>query len=145
MNAVLAYTGAERVDIVGHSFGVTLTREWMRQDNAFARVRRLVAVDGPNHGIINCSPNPMNFWQQVGGFTPDSAVCQEYGSDRTPLLSVLNGGDETPGPTEYLAIVNVDASFVYMDRQDGVVPPVPAEDRDGNPHDFRGQPGSTAS
>lgn len=136
VNAVMAYTGAQQVDIVGHSLGVTLTREWMRQDSAHGKVRRLVAVDGPSHGIINCSPNPLNFWQHVGGFTPDSAICQEYGSDHTPLLSALNAGDETPGPTEYLAVVNVDASFVYMDRVDGIVPPVPAEDRDGNPHDF---------
>jgi triacylglycerol esterase/lipase EstA (alpha/beta hydrolase family) len=32
--AVMAYTGAKQVDIVGHSMGVTLAREWMRQDEA---------------------------------------------------------------------------------------------------------------
>src|SRR5947209_2763286 len=42
VRAVLAYTGAKRVDIVGHSLGVTLTREWMRQDHAFRKVRALV-------------------------------------------------------------------------------------------------------
>lgn len=138
--AVLSYTGAPQVDIVGHSLGTTVAREWMRQDNAYARVRRLVAVDGPNHGIINCSPNPLNVWQvpALGGFTPDSGICREYGSDDTPLLSVLNAGDETPGPTEYMAIYNADRSFVFFDNQDGLVPPVPAEDRQGRPHDFSG-------
>jgi hypothetical protein len=33
-------------------------------------------------------------------------------------------------------IRNADTSFVYFSRQDGPFPPVPAEDRDGNPHDF---------
>jgi pimeloyl-ACP methyl ester carboxylesterase len=133
---VLRFTGAERVDIVGHSLGVTLARHWMRTEGTYDLVRALVGVDGPNHGIINCSPDPQNFWQHVGGFAPSSAICQEYGSDRTPLLRALNRRDETPGPTKYLMIRNSDTSFVYFDRQDGILPPVPAEDWDGKPHDF---------
>src|SRR5207302_3481834 len=61
--AVLQYTGARRVDIVGHSLGVTLAREWMRRDHAYHLVRALVAIDGPNHGIISCSPSPLNYLQ----------------------------------------------------------------------------------
>ena len=136
VRAVLDYTGAPQVDIVGHSLGATLTREWLRQDGAYGLVRRVVSVDGPNHGIINCSPNPRNYWQRVGDFTPERPICAEYGSVRTPLLTALNGGDETPGPTEWMAIVNADTSFVFYDEQDGTIPPVPAEDRDGEPHDF---------
>ena len=138
VRALLAYTGAKRVDIVGHSLGVTLAREWMREDHAAHLVRRLVAIDGPNHGIVNCSPSPLNYFQLPanGGFTPDSAVCREYGSDHTPLLAALNRGHETKGPTRYLVIRNADTSFVYFSALDGVFPPVPAEDRDGKPHDF---------
>ena len=101
-------------------------------------VRRFVAIDGPNHGIINCSPSPLNYFPApaLGGFTPDSAVCQEYGSPDTPLLSQLNRGSETHGSTRVLVIRNADTSFVYFSRQDGVFAAVPAEDRDGNPHDF---------
>jgi len=146
VHAVLEFTGAQRVDIIAHSLGVTVAREWMLQDNAFTRVRALVAIDGPNHGIINCSPNPANFYQlpAFGGFTPNSAVCDEYGSPNTQLLSVLNRAGETPGPTRYLVIRNVFAAnpesgdFVYLPVPDGVFPAVPAEDRDGNPHDFSG-------
>jgi pimeloyl-ACP methyl ester carboxylesterase len=138
VHAVLDYTGARQVDIVGHSLGVPLARAWLRTDHAFHLVRRFVAIDGPNHGIINCSPSPLNFYQlpTQGGFTPDSAICLEYGSDNTPLLRFLNDGDDTPGPTRYLVIRNADASFVYFSVQDGVFPPVPAQDREGNPHDF---------
>ncbi|MGH2987317.1 MAG: alpha/beta fold hydrolase [Solirubrobacterales bacterium] len=138
VRAVLDYTGARQVDIVGHSLGATLAREWMRQDNAYHVVRKLVAVDGPSHGIINCSPSPQNYWQQeaLGGFTPVSAICREYGSDQTPFLSTLNRGDETPGGTRYLSIYNADTSFVYYPKRDGTIPPVPGEDRNGNPHDF---------
>jgi pimeloyl-ACP methyl ester carboxylesterase len=138
VHAVLDYTGAKQVDIVGHSLGVTLTRAWLKEDHAWHLVRRFVAIDGPNHGIVDCSPNPLNYWQlaALGGFTPDSAVCREYGSDHTPFLTWLNHGNETQGPTRVLTIRNADTSFVYFDRQDGLIAPVPAEDRDGQPHDF---------
>ncbi len=135
INAVLAYTGAPQVDIVGHSLGTTVAREWMRQDAAHAKVRRLVGVDGPNHGILNCSPNPQNYYHSIG-FIPDSPVCLEYGAHDTPLLTRLNAPDETPGPTEYLMIVNADTSFVYISERDGTLPAVPAENRRGEPHDF---------
>jgi pimeloyl-ACP methyl ester carboxylesterase len=146
VHAVMRSTGARHVDIVAHSLGVTIAREWMLQDDAFRLVRGLVAIDGPNHGIINCSPNPANFYQLPinGGFTPNSAVCDEYGSDHTQLLSVLNAAGETPGPTHYLVIRNVfraspeSGDFVYLPQQDGFFPGVPAEDRDGKPHDFSG-------
>jgi pimeloyl-ACP methyl ester carboxylesterase len=141
VHAVLAYTGAKQVDIVGHSLGVTLTREWMRQDEAGPLVRRFVAIDGPNHGIINCSPNPANVYQlpAFGGFTPKSEVCVELGSPNTRFLKLLNGRngrDEAEGPTQVLVIRNADTSFVYFPLQDGVFPPAPAEDSFGQPNDF---------
>jgi pimeloyl-ACP methyl ester carboxylesterase len=139
VQAVLRYTGARRVDIVGHSLGVTLAREWMRQDRAWHLVRALVGIDGPNHGIINCSPSPLNYFQlpALGGFTPDSAICLEYGSDHTPLLARLDAHGETHPPTSYFVIYNQLADFVYISAQDGpFFPPVPAEDREGQPHDF---------
>ena len=138
VHAVLAFTGAKRVDIVGHSLGVTLAREWLRQDQAYHLVRHLVAIDGPNHGIVDCSPSPLNYFAlpALGGFTPDSAICREYGSDHTPFLMRLNARDETPGPTKYLVIRNADTSFVYFSLQDGFFTPLPAQDRDGLPHDF---------
>ena len=130
VKAVLAYTGAKRVDIVGHSLGVTLARAWMKADHTNHLVRRLVAIDGPNHGIISCSPSPLNYWQAAvnGGFTPDSAICQEYGSADSPFLTWLNRGDETHGPTRYLVIRNLGPDFVYSPAQDGILPGVPAED-----------------
>jgi pimeloyl-ACP methyl ester carboxylesterase len=138
VTAVLKFTGAREVDIVAHSLGVTIAREWIRQDDAQRAVRRFVAIDGPNHGIINCSPNALNYWQApaAGGFTPQSEVCVELGSPNTPFLKLLNKGDDTPGPTKYLVIRNADTSFVYFALQDGFIAPVPAEDSFGRPTDF---------
>jgi pimeloyl-ACP methyl ester carboxylesterase len=141
VRAVLAYTGASQVDIVGHSMGVTLAREWMREDQAHHTVRRMVAIDGPNHGILNCSPDPANYWQApaAGGFKPSADLCQEVGSPDTPFMRLLNGpggSHETMGATRVLVIRNADASFVYFPVQDGVIAPVPAVDSYGRPTDF---------
>lgn len=51
---VLAYTGAEKVDIVGHSFGVTLSLEAMRRYGLGDRVRRFVGIAGGLRGLKNC-------------------------------------------------------------------------------------------
>jgi pimeloyl-ACP methyl ester carboxylesterase len=145
VQAVLDFTGAKRVDIVAHSLGVIVAREWMLQDNAYRKVRALVAIDGPNHGISDCSPNPANFYQLElgGGFTPRSAVCDELGSDHTQLLTVLNAAGETPGPTRYLVIRNKPGppDFVYNSLPDGTLPGAPSVDRDGNAHDFTASAG----
>jgi hypothetical protein len=60
---------------------------------------------------------------------------RRVGSDHTQLLAVLNAAGETPGPTRYLVIRNKPGTpeFVYNSLADGVLPGVPAEDRDGNP------------
>ena len=148
VRAVLAYTGAREVDIVAHSLGVTLTREWVRQDQAQHQVRRFVAIDGPNQGIINCSPSLLNYFQlaAAGGFTPQSEVCQELGSPNTPFLKLLNrdhdergrhdGWRGKDGAVRTLVIRNADKSFVFFPLQDGFIAPVPAEDSFGKPFDF---------
>jgi pimeloyl-ACP methyl ester carboxylesterase len=138
VNAVQDYTGAKKVDIVGHSLGVTLARTWMKAFDRGHDVRRLVAIDGPNHGITDCSPSPLNYFglAAFGGFTPDSAICQEYGRADSPFLSWLNAGDETHAPTKFLVIRNLGPDFVYASAQDGFFPAVPAEDSLGRPHDF---------
>ena len=145
VRAVLAYTGAKEVDIVAHSLGVTLAREWIRQDDAQHQVRRFVAIDGPNQGIINCSPSPLNYFQApaAGGFTPQSEVCRELGSPNTPFLKLLNGERDHDdrwhgrrGSVHTLVIRNADVSFVFFPVQDGFIAPVPAEDSFGKPTDF---------
>ena len=126
------------MDIVAHGIGVTLVREWVRQYGAQKLVRRFVAIEGPNSGMITCSPSSTNYWQQgfVGGFTPTSPVCQELGSPNTLFLKVLNKSSIRIDPKNTLVIRNADASFLFMPVQDGGFSPVPPVDSFGKPANF---------
>ena len=135
---VLASTGATKVDIVAYGEGVVLAREWVRQDNSVRKVRRFVAIDGPNRGTLMCSPASANYWQNafVGGYTPNSPYCQELGSPNTPFLTLLNRTRVRIDPRNTLVIRNGDASYPYLSVQDGMVNPVPSVDAYGKAVDF---------
>ena len=83
-----------QVDIVAHSLGVTAVRQWMKQANAWHRVRSFVAIAGANHGtwVARADARGRN---RASAFelAPDS-----------PWLQQLNRGGETPGATRYLAL-----------------------------------------
>ncbi len=83
LSDVLAYTGAAQVDVVGHSLGVTIALEGMRQFGLSSRVRRFVAISAGMRGLDSCryagTANPLlptcgsaNVFQpSVFGFHPD--------------------------------------------------------------------------
>lgn len=138
---VLNYTGATNVDIVAHGAGAVLAREWVRQDAARRLVRRFVAIDAPNHGMIICSGHGANSWALPfnGGYTPQSPVCQELGSPNTPFLTTLNKESSSGriSPSNTLVIRNGDSSFPYMPWQDGaLIQGVPAIDSYGDAVDL---------
>lgn len=80
IEAVLAYTGASKVDIIGHSMGVTLARKAIKGGSASdllnggtynlgspltSRVDAFVGIAGANWGLVSC--------YQTGGSTPTCA------------------------------------------------------------------------
>ncbi len=144
VKGVLASTGAGKVDIVAHGMGATLAREWVRQDGAQKLVRRFVAIEGPNRGMIICSAHAENPWRIPfsGGFTPDSPVCQELGSSNTPFLTLLNKARNRIEPRNTLVIRNGDVSFLFVPVADGLLAPVPTPvvDSYGDPADFSMSP-----
>ena len=140
VKAVLAYTGARKVDFVAHGMGVTLAREWVRRDDAARQVRRFVAIEGPNHGMITCSADPNNPWQSpAAGAYPGSPVCEELGSPDTLFLKRLNRSLIQIDPADTLVVRNVDASclFILPDGLGcGTFGTGPSVDSFGNPTDF---------
>jgi triacylglycerol lipase len=92
VDAALARTGAESVDVVGYSAGGVAARLWVADGGADV-ARRVVTLGSPHHGT------------SLADLAGDLAAgqcplgCIQLGVD-SDLLSRLNAGDETPdGPT----------------------------------------------
>ncbi len=99
VDRVLAATGAREVDIVGHSQGGMLPRQYARALGGAAKIKRLVGLVPSNHGtdvggLIRLTDAIPGSRATVGGFVP-AFEDQFVGS---PFLTQLNaGGDRTPG------------------------------------------------
>lgn len=99
IQSVRNYTRSEKVDIVGHSLGVTIVRKAIKQHpELLQRIEDMVLIAGANHGTTSCK-----------GLETTWFGCDEV-APATAWLADLNGwdpngeGDETPGPIRYMTI-----------------------------------------
>lgn len=82
-------TGADKVDIVAHSFGSLVSRWYVKYGGGTATVHHWVSLAGPNHGTSIAWACAL--WDQAcRDMTPGSYVVKN-----------LNSGDETPGAVAY--------------------------------------------
>lgn len=84
----------QQVDVVGHSLGVTLVRQWMKQTNSFHKVRNFIGACGANDGVWTS-------WPDARGQNRVVALELYPGS---PWLAQLSRGGEVPGPTRYMTL-----------------------------------------
>jgi pimeloyl-ACP methyl ester carboxylesterase len=87
--AVLAYTGAEKIHVISHSMGVTLARRVIKGGKVNAdsspydlgeslanKVDTFIGIAGANYGLVNCYLIPLQFptCNQLNGFYPGDAL-----------------------------------------------------------------------
>jgi triacylglycerol esterase/lipase EstA (alpha/beta hydrolase family) len=89
VDAVLARTGASKVDIVSHSMGGLNSRWYLKFDGGTSKVDHWVSLAGPNHGT-----------NTAGACAGTQVSCQEMQAG-SGFLATLNSGDETPGAVNY--------------------------------------------
>jgi triacylglycerol lipase len=96
VDAALARTGADSVDVVGYSAGGLVARLFVADEHT-AVVRRVVTLGSPHHGT--------SLADLAGDVAPGQCPlgCQQMTSD-SALLATLNAGDETPGGTTWVSI-----------------------------------------
>jgi triacylglycerol lipase len=103
VQAVAAYTGTIKLDIIAHSLGVVLARKMMAEHPELSRlVERFVAIAGPNHGTTVCRRAWLIWligWRDFMG-------CDELtpGSSWLRSLNGPSGHREASGPTKYLTV-----------------------------------------
>jgi pimeloyl-ACP methyl ester carboxylesterase len=104
IEAVQAYTGSRRVDIVAHSLGVTIARKMMVDYPALARdVTAFVAEAGGNHGTSVCR-----------GLDTSYYGCNEI-APGTAWLKALNAHGESPAPTHWMTVYNGASGDPFFD------------------------------
>lgn len=103
-------TGAEKVDLVGHSQGGLLARQYLKFNGGADKVDKVVTLGATNHGTTLSGLGNLNRF--IGRLGPDldpgldylvgeAGTQQQYGS---PLLTRLNAdGDTLPG-IDYTAV-----------------------------------------
>jgi pimeloyl-ACP methyl ester carboxylesterase len=83
-----------QVDIVAHSLGVTIVRQWMMQNNAFHRVRNFIAACGANHGV----------WTARTDARGANRIVSFELAPSSPWLAQLNRFGETAGAVRYMTL-----------------------------------------
>lgn len=83
-----------QIDVIGHSLGVTILRQWMQQTNSWHLVRNFIGACGANDGVWTAWPDTRGQQRPVSWeLHPGS-----------PWLEQLNRQGEIPGPTRYMTI-----------------------------------------
>lgn len=104
VDKVLAATGAEKVDLVGHSQGGLLARQYMKFNGGAEKVDHVVTLGATNHGTTLSGIGTLDRFIGQLGLNLDPAldyVVGEGGMQQvydSPLITKLNAdGDTMPG------------------------------------------------
>jgi len=104
--ALALHPGAERVHVVGVSYGGVVSRYWMRSLGGLGLVRTYVALGTPERGVpVTCGLEP---YDDYGHLCPTA-----------PFMRELNAGDDTPGDVRYTSIISEEDAA--QTRLDGAV------------------------
>ncbi|ACO45488.1 triacylglycerol lipase [Deinococcus deserti] len=102
VDAILAQTGAARVDIISHSMGGLSSRYFLKNLGGTSKVDAWVSLGGPNHGTNTAN----GCWY---------SSCYEM-REGSSFLNSLNSEDETPGFVRYATWWSACDEIINPDR-----------------------------
>jgi triacylglycerol esterase/lipase EstA (alpha/beta hydrolase family) len=105
VDKVLAATGAEKVDVVGHSQGGMMPRYYLKHLGGAADVHTLVGLAPSNHGTtLDGLFTLAEFFPGASAFTGSLCPACEQQSAGSPFITELNSGGETVAGVDYTVI-----------------------------------------
>jgi pimeloyl-ACP methyl ester carboxylesterase len=105
------HTGADAVDVVGHSLAVTGLRYWLATRGRFEWVDTFVGLAGANHGTV-LSTWCVETGLQRGPYGSNRFLRADYDEIPDHPLASLNT-DETPGDIDYYTIRGTDDTIFW--------------------------------
>ena len=123
VNKVLAYTGARKVSLVGHSQGGMMPRHWIKYLGGKGKVDDLVGIAPSNYGTKlgratseDSTAEDFNLpvGNDPGGDNPCYS-CDQQGTG-SKFLNELNDGDDTPGRGSFTQIATEDDEIIIPFR-----------------------------
>ncbi len=97
--SVKARTGATRVDLVAHSMGGLVSRDYIKNLGGAANVDSLVMLGTPNNGTLLAAVGTFLTFGSCLGIT----ACRQMATGSS-FLAQLNAGDASPGGVSYTDI-----------------------------------------
>jgi triacylglycerol lipase len=123
VDKVLAYTGAEKVSLVGHSQGGMMPRYWIKNLGGKSKVVDLVGFAPSNYGTNLAKATSQNSTAKDFDLpaannpnrdNPCYSCDQQAAGSR--FLKRLNKGDDTPGPGSFTQIATEDDEIIIPFR-----------------------------
>ena len=120
VDKVLAFTGAEKVQVVGHSQGGMMPRYWIKFLGGASKLEDLVGIAPSNYGtkLGNASSrdsDPRDFGLRGPRTSEPCYACEQQGAG-SKFLQRLNAGDDTPGDGSYTNIATNDDEIIIPFR-----------------------------
>lgn len=116
IDIILHNTGRPKVNIIAHSMGGLVARQYIKNPGGSSKVDKLIMIGTPNHGI----------WKRDGipffcGFFVPRAECDDMHHESDFIIK-LNSGGEANSPVKYMTIAsNSFITPISGDQYDGVI------------------------
>lgn len=94
VDQILASTGADQVDLIGHSQGGLVARYYVKELGGAAKVDSLISLGAPHYGTVIANIGQL---LGIGGLC---VACDQM-AQGSAFLSDLNAGDDTIGAVDY--------------------------------------------
>ncbi|MHA1995058.1 MAG: esterase/lipase family protein [Candidatus Hodarchaeales archaeon] len=119
VDEILHNTGAEKVDLVGHSMGGLSSRYYIKFLDGLDKVDDYVSLGSPHHGedVATCGAQGVNALAVIlneGDETPGGILNDTIGNRTDPVSGLVYNSTHIPGNISYTSIYSLDDAIPFI-------------------------------